>query len=287
MAIRVVTDSTSYIPEKIQKQYDITVVPLSVTFEDESFKETDVSSEYFYNKLAKSNALPTSSQPSVHDLYSIFENLVKQNHDIVAIFISSEMSGAYSTALLASNMILEKHPNASIEIIDSGSTSMQLGFAALAAAKEAAVGNCIRDVVEAAINNMKRSRFIFIPETLEYLKKGGRIGSAKALLSSVLKIKPILTVSDGKTNVIDKIRTKKRAVTKMTNVFYDNIKTFGLGDVIVHHIQNEEEAKSLAETIKEIAGKKVQICPIGPVVGTHVGPGAIGITYYTEKELLI
>ncbi|NDI34970.1 DegV family protein [Chengkuizengella sediminis] len=287
MAIRVVTDSTSYIPEKMQKKYDITVVPLSVSFQDESFKELDVSVDYFYEKLSKSKELPTSSQPSVNDLYTVFENLVKQNHDIVAIFISSEMSGTYSTAVLASNMILEKYPKASVEIIDSRSNSMQLGFAALTAAKEAIVGKCIREVVKAVKDNIERSRFIFIPETLEYLKKGGRIGSAKALLSSVLKIKPILTVFDGKTNVIDKIRTKKRAITKMTDVFFENIKTFGLGDVIVHHIQCEEEAKELANTIKEIIGKKVQICSIGPVVGTHVGPGAIGIAYYTQKELLL
>ncbi|QXM06383.1 DegV family protein [Crassaminicella indica] len=285
MTIKIITDSTSYIPENLKKEYDISTVSLSIIFEDEVFKEVNISNDRFYEKLEKSKKIPTSSQPTVDEFYKVFEKNVKENNDIVGIFISSDMSGTYSTAGLAKNMILEKYPKAKIEIIDSRSNSMQLGYAVLAAAKAAKEGKSLQEVVEAVKKNIKRSRFIFIPDTLEYLKKGGRIGTAKALIGSIFQIKPILTVTDGKTNVFSKVRTKKRALEKMIDIFLENIKSCGLGDVIVHHINCEEEAKKFAKKIEEKIGKAVFICSIGPVIGTHVGPGSIGIVYYTKEEL--
>lgn len=285
MAVKVITDSTSYISKNLREEYDISVVSLSVTFKDETFKEENISDYEFYKKLDESEKIPTSSQPSIDEIYRIFEKNVEENNDSVGVFISSDMSGTYSTAGLAKNMILEKYPEAKIEIIDSRSNCMQLGYAVLAAAKAAKMGKTIKEVVLAAKENIKRSRFVFIPDTLEYLKKGGRIGSAKALLGSVLQIKPILTVIDGKTDMLDKVRTKKRAIKTMIDIFMENINKYGLGDVIVHHINCEEEAKKMAKIIEENIGKIVKIASIGPVIGTHVGPGAIGIAYYTVDEL--
>lgn len=287
MAVKIITDSTSYIPENLRKEYDISVVSLSVVFEQEAFKEVDISNDKFYKKLDASPKIPTSSQPSVDELYKIFEENVKDNNEVVAIFISSDMSGTYSTGRLVKSMILEKYPDAKIEIVDSRSNCMQLGYAVLEAAKAAKDDKTITEVVEAAEKNIKRSRFLFIPDTMEYLKKGGRIGSAKALLGSILQIKPVLTVTDGKTNLIGKVRTRKRAIQKLIDMFLGNIKKYGFGDVIVHHINCEEEAKKLAKLIEEQIGKVVHIASIGPVIGTHVGPGAIGIAYYTEEELII
>lgn len=284
---KIITDSTSYIPEYLLKEYDISVISLSVIFENEAFKEVDITNEDFYKKLNECDKIPTSSQPSVETLYKMFEENVIDNNEIVGVFISSDMSGTYSTAILVKNMILEKYPNAKIEIVDSRSNCMQLGFAALAAAKVAKAGKTIKEVVEAATENIKRSRFIFIPDTLEYLKKGGRIGSAKALLGSILQIKPILTVTDGKTNILSKVRTKKRALEKMIDILLENIKEYGLGDVVIHHINCEKEAKKFAKLIEDKIEKVIHISSIGPVIGTHVGPGAIGIAYYTEDELIL
>lgn len=285
MAIKIVTDSTSYIPEELIKKYDISIVSLSISFGNESFMEVDVDNDTFYKKLDEYDKIPTSSQPSIQEIYKVFEKHVKNNDEVVGIFISSQMSGTYSTACLVKNMILEDYKDAKIKIIDSKSNSMQLGFACLAACEAARYEKDIEKVVEAANENIKRSRFIFSPDTLSYLKKGGRIGGASALIGSLLKIKPILTVVEGKTEILSKVRTSKRAIQTIMNTFMEDIKNFGLGDVIIHHINCEERAKKIAHLLEENIGKVVKICAIGPVIGTHVGPGALGLAYYTEKEL--
>lgn len=285
MTVKVITDSTSYIPEVLRKEYDISVASLSVVFGNETFKEVDISNEWFFKKLANDKKIPTSSQPSINDLFELFEAHVKKGDEIIGIFISSDMSGTYSTALTVKNMILEDYPNAKIEIIDSKSNCMQLGFTVLAAAKAAKAGETFEETFNAAKENIERGRFVFLPDTLEYLRIGGRIGTASALVGSLLQIKPILTVADGKTHLLDKVRTKKRALNEITNIFFNDTKQFGLGDVIVHHINCESEALELAKLLENEIGRRVDICPIGPVIGTHVGPGALGIAYYTVDKM--
>ncbi|WP_350343370.1 DegV family protein [Proteinivorax tanatarense] len=286
MSVKVVVDSTSYISEDIANRYDIKVVPLSVVFGDgEVYKEGTITNEEFYNKLGNASEIPKSSQPSVDGMYETFEEIIKEDNEIVGVFLSSEMSGTYSTANMVKDMILKNYPDAKIELIDSRTNCMQLGFAAITAAKAAAEGETIQQTVELVKQNMSRSRFVFTPETLEYLKKGGRIGAAQALLGSFLNIKPILTVNDGKTDVITKVRSKKKAVGKIVEIFMDDEKKFGFGDGIIHHINCENEALELSNKIKEMIGKTLPICPIGPVIGVHVGPGSIGIAYYTQKDM--
>ena len=285
MGVKVIADSTSYIPQDIKKLYDINIVSLSVVFQDEAFKETEITNDKFYKKLEESDSIPTSSQPSIDEFYKTFEDIIKSGEDIVGVFISSEMSGTYNTAHMVKDMILENYPEAKIELIDSKSNCMQLGYAAITAAKGAKEGKSIEEVTAIAKENIRRSRFVFSPDTLEYLKKGGRIGTAQALLGSLLQIKPILTVNNGKTDVITKVRSKKRAIDKIVDIFMEDIKNCGLGDVIIHHINCEEEAKRIANAIGDKVDKPVSVCPIGPVIGTHVGPGAIGIAYYTNDPL--
>ncbi|MCY6356551.1 DegV family protein [Clostridium sp. ZS2-4] len=285
MAVKIVTDSTSYIPKELIKKYDISIVSLSVFFDDENIREVDIDNEKFYEKMEQCNTIPTSSQPSVEEIYKAFEKHVRENNEVVGIFISSHMSGTFSTASMVKNMILEEYPDAKIELIDSKSNSMQLGFAVIMAAEAAVEGKRLESVVQAAEKNMKRSRFIFSPDTLTYLKKGGRIGGASALIGSLLSIRPILTVVEGKTEILSKVRTSKRAIETIINTFIEDTKKFGFGDVIIHHINCEEKAKKIAHTIEKQAGKVVKICDIGPVIGVHVGPGALGLVYYTKQEL--
>jgi DegV family protein with EDD domain len=285
MTLKIVTDSTSYISEELKKKYNIAVASLSVIFENDEFKEINIENETFYEKLDKSPRIPTSSQPSLDEMYNLLEDQVKVNNEVVGIFLSSEMSGTYSNACLAKSMILEKYPEALIEIIDSRSNCMQLGYAVLTGAKAAKHGKSIDDVVKLVKDNIKRSRFLFIPDTLKYLKKGGRIGGASALLGTVFQIKPILTVVDGKTELFNKVRTKKRAIQTMIEKFTEDTTKYGLGEVMIHHINDVDGALAFAKTIEEYTGKKIEIAPIGPVIGTHVGPGALGIVYYTEKDL--
>lgn len=285
MTLKIVTDSTSYISEELREKYSISIASLSVIFENDEFKEINIENETFYEKLDKSARIPTSSQPSLDEMYNLLEEQVKINNEVIGIFLSSEMSGTYSNACLAKGMILEKYPDALIEIIDSRSNCMQLGYAVLTGAKAAKQGKSIDEVVTLVKDNIKRSKFLFIPDTLEYLKKGGRIGGASALLGTIFQIKPILTVVDGKTELFNKVRTKKRAIKTMIQKFIEDTTEHGLGEVMIHHINDVEGALNFAKTVEECIGRKVEIAPIGPVIGTHVGPGALGIVYYTEKDL--
>ncbi|MBP3888604.1 MAG: DegV family protein [Cellulosilyticum sp.] len=282
--IKIVTDSTSYIPIHLQFQYDISIVSLGILLNGQNIREVDVPNEHFYSTLAHAPEIPSSSQPSPTELYEVFENILKQGHSIVALFISSEMSGTYASALSTKQTLLEKYPNAQIEIIDSRTNCMQLGYAALCAAKAAAAGQSFEEVIATANDVVQHSRFLFTPETLTYLKKGGRIGNASALLGTLLQIKPILTVVDGKTTVFTKVRTKKKAVEALITGLMDDLKDRDLGEVIVHHIHCPQEGEALARKLSETLNRPVQIQSIGPVIGSHVGPGSIGLAYYTVEK---
>lgn len=282
MGISVITDSTSYIPENIRKKYDISTVSLSVNFESETYREEEIIESVFYSKMSKCATLPTSSQPTPDELCCAFQTHVSDGNEVVGIFLSSKMSGTYSSAIMAKNMVLEKNPDANIEIVDSESNSMQLGFAVISAAKAASEGKSMDDVLEAAYNIIGKSRFLFMPDVLDYLKKGGRIGGAAALIGSVLQIKPILTVIDGETAVLAKVRTRTKALEKIVETFLEDVRKKGLGEVIVHHINDETKGIELAHMIEEKIGIKVPVYSIGPVIGLHVGPGSVGLVYYTK-----
>lgn len=283
MAIKVVTDSTSYLPRHLRDELDISVVSLSVNFEHETYAEEEIDNDAFYRKMARSPEIPTSSQPTPQEFYDVFERLVREGHAVVGIFISSDMSGTYSTALAAKDRILEMHPDARIEIIDSRSNCMELGFVVLAAARAAQAGEPMEEVLARARSMIRRTRFLFVPDTLEYLRKGGRIGGAAALLGTMLQIRPILTVIDGKTAVLEKVRTKARAVQKIVGVFLEDIERRGLGDVVVHHINDEAKGRDLAALLQEKLKRAVPVYSIGPVIGLHVGPGSVGVAYYTKE----
>ncbi len=284
MAVEVLTDSTSYINKDIIEELNINIVSLSVRFDDVSFKETEIDNESFY-KMMDEKGIPISSQPSAGEMYVEMEKVVKRGNSLLAVFISSEMSGTCQTAHMARKMILEKYKDAEIEIVDSRSNSMQLGFAVISAARAAKDGKSLLEVKEAAEGNLKKSRFLFIPKNLVYLKKGGRIGGANALIGNLLKIIPILTVENGNASVFTKVRTKQRAIKTMAQKMFQDINDFGLGEIVIHNINCYDEAKELAEYIMEKLKVNINICDIGPVIGLHVGPGAIGIVYYTKEDL--
>lgn len=284
MAVRVLTDSTSYIDDEVREELDIRRVSLNVSFGEDSHRESDLSNEEFY-KMMDAKGIPTSSQPSIGELYQEMEKVVSVGESLCGIFLSSDMSGTYSTAQLAKEMVLEKYPDAQIEIIDSRSNSMQLGFAVLQGARVAKAKKSLAEVKEAVLQNIKRSRFVFIPDNLDYLKKGGRIGGASALIGNIFKIIPILTVEEGKVLVLTKVRHKEKAVLAMINKMLQDVGKYGLGEIAVHHINCFDEAQALVKKIKEKVTANIKVIPIGPVIGLHVGPGAIGIVYYTEKDM--
>lgn len=282
MAIKIVTDSTSYIPKQYIDEYEISVVSLNVILNGDSYREVELSNETFYEKMKQAKEIPTSSQPAPGEISDIFKRIISSGDSILGIFLSSDMSGTVSSANLVKEMILEEYPEGRIEIIDSRTNCMQLGYVVLEAAKAAKEGKSMEEVIDIASKVINSSRFIFTPETLEYLKKGGRIGGAAALLGNILQIKPILTVKDGKTTVLTKVRTKKKAIDSMINILEEDISSRNLRGITVHHINCYNEGVLLANKIQEKLGIDVNIESIGPVIGLHVGPGSIGIAYYFD-----
>lgn len=282
MAVTVVTDSTAYLPKEYIENYHIEVVSLNIIMNQQSRRELDVSNETFYEEMAQCDEIPKSSQPIPNELIQIFEKAAKAGNDIVGIFISSELSGTFNSANLYKDMILEKYPQVKIKILDSRSCCMQMGYPVLEAAKAAAKGKSFEEVIQVAEYVIAHSRFLFCPDTLDYLKKGGRIGGASALFGNLFQIKPILTVIDGKTSVFAKVRTRKKAIDTMVEHFVQEVTQKGLGGATIHHIHCADEGKALANRIQEKFGQVIPITSIGPIVGVHVGPGSIGIAYYYE-----
>lgn len=282
MAIKIVTDSTSYISDEYIKKYDINIVSLNVIINGVSSREIDIENEVFYEEIKNSKEIPKSSQPIPEEMLNTFREIVEDGDSIVGIFLSSKMSGTYSNANMIKDMILEDYPDAEIHILDSKTNCMQMGFAVIEAARTASEGKSINEVINAANHVINNSRFLFTPETLEYLKKGGRIGGAAALFGNVLQIKPILTVVNGETSVFKKVRTRKKAIEEIVKTVLEEIESKGLGDIVVHHINCQEDGLKLAKALENKLGKKVEIQSIGPVIGVHVGPGSIGIAYYTK-----
>lgn len=282
MGIKIITDSTSYIPSEYIEKYDIKVVSLNVVMNGTSRREVDIDNKYFYKEMNESKEIPKSSQPIPQEMIDVFKGIVEAGDSIVGIFLSSKMSGTYSTANMVKEMILEEYPNADIYVLDSKTNCMQMGFAAIEAAKASVEGKSVKEVISIAEDVFNNSRFLFTPETLDYLKKGGRIGGAAALFGNILQIRPILTVVDGETSVFKKVRTRKKVIDEIVKEVLVDIKANGLGDIIVHHINCEEDGLKLAEVLEEKLNRKVSIQSIGPVIGLHVGPGSIGIAYYTR-----
>lgn len=282
MGIKIVTDSTSYIPQEYIDKYDISIVSLNVFMNNKSTRELDIDNQCFYKEMEKIDEIPKSSQPIPDEMLRTFESIVKNGDSIIGIFLSSSMSGTFSSANLIKEMVLENYPDADITLIDSKTNCMQMGFAAIKGAQAASEGKSKNDIVDTVNYVLNNSRFLFSPETLDYLKKGGRIGSASALLGTILQIKPILTVKDGETSIFTKVRTRKKAIDTIVNAVFEDIEKNGLGDVIVHHINCEEEGLALAKRLEEKLNIPVKIQSIGPVIGLHVGPGSIGIAYYTK-----
>jgi DegV family protein with EDD domain len=283
VAVKVIADSTSYIPRPLRASLDIGVATLSSLLDGVTYADDLEDYSAFYDALAASSSFPTTSQPAVQDMVDLMDERVTAGHEVVGVYISELMSGTYSTALLARGMVIERHPDAVIEVIDGRSNSMELGFAVLAAARKAAEGGSVAEVIAAAQEMTLHTRFLFTPLTLEYLRRGGRIGNAQALLAGLLQIKPVLTVVDGVTDTFAKVRTLQKAHDLIADTFTADVAAKGgLGEVYVHHIHDEVAGRKFADRIAAAAGRDVDIIDIGPAIGSHVGPGTVAVVYHTN-----
>jgi DegV family protein with EDD domain len=281
MGVSVVADSTSYIPRALRESLGIGVASLSSLLDGVTYPDDASDYSAFYAALAASSSFPTTSQPAVQDVVTL-----AAGDAVVGVFISELMSGTFSTALLARDMVRERYPDAVIEVVDGKSNSMELGFAVLAAARKAADGGSVEQVVGAAQDMTLHSRFLFTPQTLEYLRRGGRIGNAQSLVATLLQIKPVLTVVDGVTDTFAKVRTAQKSRDLIVETFAADIRDKGgLGEAYVHHIDDPEAGRAFADRIAEAAGREIELVDIGPVVGAHVGPGTVAVVYYTNGPM--
>ena len=283
MAVSVVTDSLASIPGDEARSNDIEVVSLYISDGDSDTAELELDVASFYRRLEDMRVLPTSSQPSVESFVTAFRNALSRAPEVLGVFCSSKMSGTMDAARIAADLVVAEKPEARIELLDSGSNSMEEGFGVLAAADAARAGETVERCIERARETLAKTRYLFTPETLEYLRRGGRIGHASALLGAVLQIKPILTVEEGEVTTFSKVRTRGRALAEMVRAFSDDVAAHGLRQVIVHYIGDPAPAEQFARaSIEPLVGRPVRVIPVSPVIGLHVGP-AVGIVYETER----
>jgi DegV family protein with EDD domain len=277
----VVTDSTSDIPKQWVDKYDITVVPLSVIFENESFKDDgmEITTDQFYKKIADSPTLPKSAQPSPGDFIETYSKLLNQYDNIISIHISRKMSGTIASAEMAKNQIGSPR----IELIDSELVHMPLGFLVLKAAQLSKQGKEFSEIIEEVHALKGRIKALFIPRTLEYLQKGGRIGRAKSLIASLLEIKPVLTLKYGEVSQFKTTRRWNQAKNELISSMGNMVDNPNMMVVSVADSEAPEDGDEMKARIeKAFSPKQVIRVEFGCILGTHIGPGAIGITFYED-----
>ncbi len=276
----VVTDTTAYLPDDLIARHDIHRVSLYVSLEGEQRAELDIpESEYasFYERLRRSDEGATTSQPSVGDFTAVYGPLLAEGREIVSIHLSAGISGTCESARQARQRLVDEGRGGErIHVYDSRSGCGGQGLVVLAAAGAAAAGEDGAGTLAAAQRCREGLEMWFAIDTLEYLRKGGRIGAAQAWLGSALQIKPILTLVEEITPV-ERVRTRRRALERMIDYARER-HAAGADAWVVQHIQDPETARRLVEQGREIFGSEpVFVSEIGPVIGAHVGPGLIGV----------
>jgi DegV family protein with EDD domain len=257
----------------------ITSVPLSVIFEEETFLDDgqQITTEEFYKKLRSAEKLPTTTQPTPKDFVDVYNKLLKDHDRILSIHISKKMSGTINSAEMAKQQM----PDAPIEVMDSEYVHMPLGFLVLEAVKIAKAGGSYDEILSSIDGLKNKMNELFVPSTLEYLKKGGRIGKAKGLIASLLEIKPILTLHDGEVSQFKTARRWNQAKTEILNSMETLISDPSKLIVSVGDSDTEEDGAEMYDRIKEkFNPKEIFRVNIGAVVGTHLGPGGIAISFY-------
>ena len=270
---RVVTDSTSDVPAAWVERYGMEVVPLKVLFGSETFRDrVDLTDDQFFARLATATELPTTSAPSPGEFAAVYERLSREADGVISIHIGGQLSGTVDAARNGAAAV-EGFP---VHVVDSKSVTMAAGFLCQVAAEQESLEAALA-AVEARI---PKQRIIALLDTLRYLQIGGRIGRAQAMIGGVLDLKPILGVSDGEIRPLDRVRTRARAISRMTELLRDD---FPVERLAVMHAQAPEEAERIrAEITPQLDGIEVVTGQIGCVLGTHTGPKALGFAYLTR-----
>jgi len=277
--IAVITDSTAYLPDSLLKSYAINVIPLLIIWDKETLRDgVDITPEQFYLRLEKSPTIPTTSQPSPADFKNLYDRVLEEGFEILAIVISSKLSGTMESAIQAKAML----PGAPIEIFDSQSTAMGMGFQVLAACRAIQKGATLKEALTVLENARQNSGVVFLVDTLKYLHLGGRIGGASRYLGNALNIKPILNLSDGRIEPLERVRTRAKALARIVDIVAERAGGRPIHIAAMHANAPEEGLALMEEAQKRMNVVEAFNSEISPVLGVHAGPRATGLTYLVE-----
>ncbi len=277
----IITDSTSDLPPSVSSHFGITIVPLSVNFEDKTYVDNgkSIKQDDFYNMMAKSDQMPKAAQPTPGDFLKAYSQLLKEERDIISVHISSKLSGTINSAQLAKKQLNGQK----IHIIDSQMVHMACGFMARKAAVLAEEGTGAEEIIGELDDFRKKINSLFVPKYLDNLIKGGRISKVKATFANLLEVKPILTIKDGEVSMYKKAKKWEQAKKELLDSMDELIAGEGKLTVSIGDVASDEEADWVAEAIKErFAPSEIIRAKIGIVVGSHLGIGGLGITFYQE-----
>ena len=279
-SIAIVTDSTAYLPKEIIDEYGITVVPLSIVFGDNAYEEgSELSIGEFYKKLGSTDQLPTTSQPSIGKFIEVFSQLGESYGEIITIHLSSGMSGTYQTALTAGQEV----PEVEVYGFDSEISCTPQGYYAVEAAKMAREGATVHEILKRLTEMKKSMRAYFMVDSLTHLQRGGRLNGAQALVGSLLKIKPILHIEEKTIAPFEKIRTEKKAINRILSLFEEDAGTGVPIRAAVIHANRLEKAEDVKKRLlNQYDNVTIDVGEFGPVIGTHLGEGSLGIAWYKE-----
>ena len=282
MAVRILTDSTADISPALAESLGITVVPLTVFFGEEAYRDgLDMDTATFFNRLTTGKVLPRTSQPSPGAFQEAFIRLLQEGADgILAVMISSKLSGTYQSACTARDSLPEEYKHVPIEIIDSENVSVGIAYTAMQAAEEAKQGLPLETIKANALDRLARTRILFALDTLEYLSKGGRIGGASALVGNILSIKPILSFKDGLVVPIERPRTRSKAYARIAQLVAD------AGPLEAAIIVESDAAvgQQLSDALKPVYTGDLPRYKFGAVIGTYSGPHVAGVAFVVAKK---
>ena len=275
--VAIVTDSTSYIPKELLDQYPISVAPQVLIWGEQIYEDgVDISPSEFYTRLKSSKINPSTSQVTPTSFQKIFARLLEQDFQVLALLISERLSGTIASAVQA----LEAFPGAPIEIVNSYSTAMALGFQVLSVARAAKEGASLADCKALAEKASQHTGVIFAVDSLEYLHRGGRIGSASRFLGTALNIKPILELVDGRVEAVERVRTRQKSLERLLDLAAERIGERQPVHLAILHAAAPEDAQMLLELgSKRFNAVENIFSEVSPVVGNHTGPGTVGLAF--------
>ena len=281
MAVRIVTDSSCDLPTELVQELGITVVPLYVRFGEEVYREqVDISLDEFYKRLEQGPIHPVTIQPSPQDFVTAYQKVASEADGIVSIHISSKLSGTFNSALQGKKLLEKDFP---IEVVDSQIITVGLALICIAAAKMAKAGESLASVVEEVKQMLPNIHLLALLDTLKYLQKGGRIGKAKALLGSILNVKPMITLKEGEVVPAGQTRSRSKGIERLFS-FVESVSN--IEDLVIAYNTTPDEAQALAERLGSILTKEaVKVIRLGTTLGVHMGPGGLAIGIREKKTV--